>query len=243
MGTCSHRFYRESMHAEGLVPFRVVEGESDLFLFARRDLSREARLSLSRHRGELEEFIARQPLFASTFRPYEVPEDAPQVVRVMAEAACRAGVGPMACVAGALADLVGGDLAAWSEEVIVENGGDIHLRSTRMRRVGIFAGPSRWSGRLALRVGPTPPGGTGICTSSASVGPSYSAGAADCALVVAESAALADAAASALGNRAKGPQHIEEALEAAMGIAGVAGCLLIVGDHLGARGELELVEL
>ena len=184
--------------------------------------------------------MERQPVFASTFRPYEVPDDAPRVVKVMADAARRAGVGPMAAVAGALADMVGADLADQSDEVIVENGGDIHMRSGRERRVGIFAGDSPWSGRLALRIGATPPEGIGICTSSATVGPSYSAGRADCALVVAESAALADAAASALGNRAKGPERIEWALEEVMGIEGVAGCLLIMGERLGVRGDLEL---
>ena len=240
MGNYSHRFYRESMHAEGLVPFRVSLGESDLFLFARRDLTREALLSLSRHRSDLERFMERQPPFASTFRPYEVPDDAPPVVKVMSDASRRAGVGPMAAVAGALADMVGADLAALSEEVIVENGGDIHMRSGRERRVGIFAGNSPWSGRLALRIRATPPDGIGICTSSATVGPSYSAGRADCALVVAESAALADAAASALGNRAKGPERIEGALNEVMGFEGVAGCLLIMGERLGVRGDLEL---
>ncbi|NPV58233.1 MAG: UPF0280 family protein [Actinobacteria bacterium] len=239
-GKYAHRFYRESMHAVGLVPFRVVLAESDLYIFARRDLSEQARLSLSRHRSDLEGFIARQPLFASSFRPYQVPDDAPAVVRAMAEAAGRAGVGPMAAVAGAVADMVGGDLAPLSDEIIVENGGDIHMRSARPRRVGVFAGDSAWSGRLALRVGPTPPEGIGICTSSATVGPSYSAGAADCALVVAESAALADAAASALGNRAKTPERIEEALDAVCSIEGVTGCLLIMGEHLGVRGALEL---
>ncbi len=240
MGGYSHRFYRDAMHAEGLVPFRVSMGESDLFVFARRDLSREARLSLSRHRSDLEGFIARQPLFATAFRPYEVPEDSPRVVRAMAEAARRAGVGPMASVAGAVADMVADDLSPLSEEVIVENGGDIHLRSTRERRVGVFAGDSPWSGRLALKVDPTPPEGMGICTSSATVGPSYSAGVADCALVVAECAALADAAASALGNRAKDAERMEEAMEAVMEIAGVMGCLLVLGERLGVRGDLRL---
>jgi hypothetical protein len=57
---------------------------------------------------------------------------------------------------------------------------------------------------------------------------------------VAESAALADAAASALGNRAKSPAHIEEALAAVAVIEGVIGCLVIIGEHLGVQGDLEL---
>ncbi|MEW6552806.1 MAG: UPF0280 family protein [Actinomycetota bacterium] len=240
MGGYLHRFYRDNMRAEGLVSFRVVVKESDLFIFAERDLAAEARSSLLRHRGDLEEFIARQPRFRTSFRPYEVPPGSSPVVRAMAEAATKVGVGPMAAVAGALADLVAEDLSVFSTEVIVENGGDIHLRSARERSIGVFAGESPLSGRLSIRMSPTPPGGVGICTSSATVGPSYSAGGADSALVVAEDAALADAAASALGNRAKDAGHIEEALASVASIAGVTACLVIIGDHLGVRGDIEL---
>ena len=237
------RFYRENMHAAGLVSFRVAVRESDLFIFAARDLAAEARVSLTRHRADLEGFISRQPRFRVSYRPYAVPDDSPEVVRLMAGAAERVGVGPMAAVAGALAELVGRDLGSLSPEVIVENGGDIFIRSGRERRVGIFAAESPLSGRLALKVPPTPAEGLGVCTSSATVGPSHSAGGADSAVVVAESAALADAAATALGNRAKGPDRIEEALAAVAEIEGVIGCLVIMGDALGVRGDLVLEKI
>ncbi|WP_287155375.1 UPF0280 family protein [Candidatus Solincola tengchongensis] len=235
-----HRFYRRQMRAEGLVSFQVRLKESDLFIWALRDLREEALDSLTRHRSLLEEFIARQPLFAATFRPYAVPVEAPEIVRRMAEAAARAHVGPMAAVAGAVAEMVGLDLLPLSPELMVENGGDIFLSSRSERRIGIFAGESPFSGRLALVVAPTPPQGLGICTSSATVGPSYSAGAADAALVVAESASLADAAATALGNRVKSPEDMEEALAYVAGLEGVTGCLVIMGDRLGVRGDLRL---
>jgi uncharacterized protein len=235
-----NRFYREHMQAEGLVSFPVVIEESDLFFWAQRDLAVEAHQSLSRHRGDLEGFIARQPIFATAYRPYAVPEDAPEVVALMAGAADRVGVGPMAAVAGALAELVGKDLLPLSGEIMVENGGDIYIHSKRERRVGVFAAESPWSGKLALLVPPTPPGGVGVCTSSATVGPSFSAGKADSALVVAQSAALADAAATALGNRVKDPSHVEEALSWVAGIEGVIGCLAIIGEHLGVKGDIEL---
>lgn len=240
MGEYLRRFYRESMHAEGLVPFRVIIKESDLFVFAASDLSSETRASLLRHRADLEEFIARQPRFRTSFKPYAVPEGSPPVVTLMAEAAARVGVGPMAAVAGAIAELVGKDLAPLSQEAIVENGGDIYIRSGRTRRVGVFAARSSYSGRLVLRIPPAPLEGLGVCTSSATVGPSYSAGSADSALVVAQSAALADAAASVLGNRVKSPGHIEPAMSEVAAIEGVMGCMVIVGEDLGVRGDLEL---
>jgi ApbE superfamily uncharacterized protein (UPF0280 family) len=235
-----HRFYREHMHAAGLISFQVIEGESDLFIWAGQDLADEARVSLCRHRGELEDFIAAQPMFETTYRPYAVPEDAPEVVALMAWAAERAGVGPMAAVAGAIAEQVGRDILPLSPEIIVENGGDIFIHSEYQRRVGIYAGESPLSGKLALLIPPTPQRGLGVCTSSATVGPSYSAGKADVAMVVAESAALADAAATALGNRAKTPSYIEDALSWTLSLEGIIGCLVIIGEHLGVRGPLEL---
>lgn len=72
------------------------------------------------------------------------------------------------------------------------------------------------------------------------MGPSFSAGRADAALVVAGNAALADAAASALGNRVKQRDDVEEALAAVSAIAGVIGCLVIIGEHLGVLGDLEI---
>ncbi|MFW6113975.1 MAG: UPF0280 family protein [Actinomycetota bacterium] len=236
-----HRFYREHMKAEGLVSFRLVVEESDMFVWAERDLTEQSGEYLRRHRRELEEFIARQPLFRESLRPYGVPPGSPAVVEMMSRAAKRAGVGPMAAVAGALAEMVGRDLAEHSREVIVENGGDIYMCSLRERKVGVFAGGSPLSGRIALRLKPAP-GGVGICSSSATVGPSMSTGRADAALVVASDAALADAAATALGNRLKGPDDIEEALSWGAGIEGVMGCLAVMGEYLGLKGEIELAE-
>ncbi len=240
MGEYLHRFYREHMRAEGLVSFQVVLDESDLFILAESDLSEQAESSLARHRRELQDFIRRNPLLASTYAPYSVSDDAPRVVTMMASAAQLAGVGPMAAVAGTIAELVGLDLLPVSGEVIVENGGDVFIHSAHERLIGIFAGESPLSGKINLKVGPTPPEGIGVCTSSATIGPSYSAGGADCALVVATTAALADAAATGLGNRAKSPDHIEEALAWTLGIEGVSGALVIIGNRLGAQGDLHL---
>ncbi len=236
------RFYREQVAATDLTAFEVKVGETDLLIWAARDLGVEAEGFTRLYRRELEDFIERQPLFRTSFKPYDVPDSAPAIVRAMAEAAALVDVGPMAGVAGALAEFVGRDLVrVGSPEVIVENGGDIWLASVRERRIGIFAGESPFGGRLALRLPPAPEG-MGVCTSSATVGPSRSFGRADAAVVLAPSAVLADAAASALGNRAKNPEDIASALEWTMRIPGIAGCLIVMGEHLGVLGDVNLVE-
>jgi len=160
----------------------------------------------------------------------------------MAGAARLAGVGPMAAVAGAFAQYVGRALSRRTKDVIVENGGDIYLRSTRQRRVGIFAGKSPLSNRLALEIRPehTP---LAICTSSGTVGPSLSFGRADAAVVLSPSAPLADAVATAAGNMVQEREEVQKAAEFALSIKGITGAVIIKADRLAACGELKLVPL
>ncbi len=236
------RTYRTRMARAGLVGFRVAVKETDLWVLAGRDLSREVREVVLQERARLEGYIAAHPAFLTTLTPW--PEDpfAPGVVREMIAAGARVGVGPMAAVAGALAARVGIALAPLTEEVIVENGGDIYLRVTQPATVALFAGKSPLSHRVGLRIEPawSP---LGVCTSSGTVGHSLSLGRADAACVVARDAALADAAATALGNRVKDAGDVAAALEWAAGIPELLGAVVIVGDKLGARGQVELVPL
>jgi len=157
----------------------------------------------------------------------------------MCQAAAAAKVGPMAAVAGAIAQFVGVSLLTKTRELIVENGGDLFLVTSRARKVLIYAGKSPFSNRIALL---TPGDGQprGICTSSGTVGPSLSFGRADAAVIVARDALLADAAATAVANRVKEAAEIEKGIERAMAIPGVEGVLLIVGDKMGACGKIHL---
>ncbi len=236
------RAYRGLVEPEGLVRFTVVVKETDLLILAETGLSDLAREVVLKHRHGLENYIARHPEFLSSLVPLEVRTGSPEVVRRMAAAAARAGVGPMAAVAGAFAELVGEALSEFSGEVIVENGGDIYIRSSKPRVVAIHAGDSPLSGRIGINIHPgdTP---LGVCTSSGRVGHSLSLGRAHAACVVSASAPLADAAATAVGNRVKVPADIAAAVEFARGIEGVDGVLVVSEDRLGAWGEVELVRL
>ncbi|MGD0856467.1 MAG: UPF0280 family protein [Dehalococcoidia bacterium] len=240
--TYEPRTYRHLIKDTDLVSFRVVVKETDLYVRARRDLSREALAAIQKYRNPLEEYIRSHPLFMHSLEPLEVDQQAPQVVKMMAGSARAADVGPMAAVAGAMAELVGRNLLEYSDEVIVENGGDIFIKTTRKRLVGIYAGNSPFSGKLAIEIEPekTP---MGICTSSGTVGPSLSLGLADAAIVLSSSAAFADAAATAVGNLVKLPDDIPAALEHGQVISGVIGVLLIAGEHMGVWGDIKLVRL
>jgi len=236
------RIYRTRMAREGLTGFRVAVKETDLWVLAARDFSAEVREIVIQERQQLEAYIAANPGFLTTLTPWPADPFAPAVVREMIEAAAAAGVGPMAAVAGALAARVGRQLAPVSPEVIVENGGDIFLALEQPATVALFAGRSGLSHRVGLRLDPhlSP---LGVCTSSASIGHSLSLGRADAACVLAENAALADAAATALGNRVQGADSIAAALAWVAALPGILGAIVIVGEKLGAWGRVELAPL
>jgi len=237
------RLYRLKATSGTLVSFQVQVRQSDLYIRAFSDLSNIALDSLLRHREHLESYIAAHPGFVEALEPLPLDPLAPPVVRDMLEAAVAAGVGPMAAVAGAMAEAVGRDLLPHSPEVLVENGGDIFLKTASPATISLFAGPSPLSERVGLLIRPedTP---LGVCTSSGSVGHSLSFGRADAACVIAPSAALADAAATALGNMIREPLDIEAAIDRVSAIPGVLGCVVIQGTTMGASGSgFELVPL
>ncbi|MBE0415094.1 MAG: UPF0280 family protein [Dehalococcoidia bacterium] len=233
------RTYRHWIKDKDLVSFNVTVKETDLYLRAQRNLEEEAHKAILKYRTPLEKYIELHPLFLTTLEPFPVAEDAPKMVREMAEAAEKAGVGPMAAVAGAIAEGVGRELMKFSEEVIVENGGDIFLKTLKKRLVGVYAGESPFTGKIALQIQPeqTP---LGICTSSGTVGPSLSFGSADAVIVLSPSTALADAAATAIGNLVKESSDIPKGIEFARGIAGLKGVLIIKEDKLGVWGEVKI---
>ncbi len=240
------RRYRESLAAPGLRAFTVTYLESDLWLAVAADApaetEAEARLAVLAVRRELEDYIAEDPVFLTTLAPHVPAAGCPDVARAMADAAARAGVGPMAAVAGAVAAAVGRHLEALFglEEVIIENGGDIYLRSRRTRHIAVYAGASPLSNRVAIAVDPSL-SPLGVCTSSGTVGHSLSFGRADAATVLATDAAAADAYATALGNRVQGPADVDAALAWAAGQPEVLGAVVVAGDRIGAVGQVELV--
>jgi ApbE superfamily uncharacterized protein (UPF0280 family) len=159
----------------------------------------------------------------------------------MLEAGQNANVGPMAAVAGAIAEYVGRELLEFSPEIIVENGGDIFLKIIQKRIVGIYAGDSPLTGKLGLEIKPeTTP--FGVCTSSGTVGHSLSFGKADAVVVTADSATLADAAATAICNQVKKTDDINDAIYIGRNIVGLKGIVIIMGSNIGVWGDIKLCE-
>ncbi len=191
-----------------------------------------------RQRRVLEEYIVRHGAFGTSLTPVGLLADAPPVAQRMAHAAERVGVGPMAAVAGAMAQCAAeAGLAAGAGEVIVENGGDIYLQTLGPVTIALHTGTSKLADRLAfsLQAHETP---VAICSSSGRMGHSKSLGQCDLATVVARDAALADAAATEAANRVTTIYGVNPAVEHIAAIDGIDGVLVVKDDCVGLAGRL-----
>jgi uncharacterized protein len=230
--------YRRLVKSEDLISVRIQVKQTDLLVSGCCDL-REQALPLVRHfRDQIEDYMMRRPLFVRSFVPIEPDDQAPVIIKAMIDASSRARVGPMASVAGAIAEYVGRELMKFSNEVIVENGGDIFLSTSRRREMLLLAESSAFKGlRIALAPTPYP---AGICTSSGILGGSVSLGRADAVMVIASSATFADAAATAIGNVVKRTSDLEAAIETARTLD-VDAVVILIQDKMAAWGRVEIL--
>ena len=194
--------------------------------------------SIKRNRQELEIYIEANPKFLYTLKPSPVPEK-PNVARLMALAAQEAEVGPMAAVAGAIADLAVEDMKHEGCEVaLVEDGGEISAISNRPVDVAVVVGEEPLSKNFGFRLTKFP---IGVATSSGRFSHALSFGDAEAATVFCKTASLADAAATAVGNVVKG-ENVQDAIQSAIGkglsIKGVEGVLIIYKGQVGMAGKI-----
>jgi len=233
------------MQASGLRDFHVRLKETDLHIQADRDVQRRAEELVLESRLQIEEHIVHNPLFYSSLQP--IPKDftAVPLVKEMYDASRKANVGPMASVAGAIAEYVGRKLMDEGvEEIIIENGGDLFLSRKEACCIAIYAGQSPLSNKVGIEL----PVGShwGVCTSSGTIGHSLSLGKADSVTVVAHSTPLADAVATRLGNEVGNSNDIEKNINDALAIArlieGVQGAVVICDHLMGAVGDITVVK-
>jgi ApbE superfamily uncharacterized protein (UPF0280 family) len=236
------RTYRNQINCPELIPYRVVVKETDLMVYSETKLINETKELVLEQRGYVEAFINSHPEFATALVPWPFDGPAPGIIVNMLNAARNAGVGPMAAIAGAIAEQVGHGLLKRTDQVMVENGGDVFIKMSSPVTVGIFAGKSPLSLRIGLRL-KTVSKPQAVCTSSGTIGHSLSFGKADAVCVVADSCANADAAATSIGNLIGSPADIESAIKAGRNMAELIGIVVILGEKIGMWGDLEVVEL
>jgi uncharacterized protein len=237
----TERTYRHLVKTR-LKAMRVVVQETDLSVYADCDVSAAAKEAIVQQRGYIENYIRRHPEFASSLTPWPTDHLAPQIVREMIDAARDTQVGPMAAVAGAVAEQVGRSLRSSVDQVVIENGGDLYADTFQDLRVAVYAARSPLSMKIGLNIhADRMP--LSVCTSSGTVGHSLSRGRADAVCVLSKSGALADAAATAIGNHVLSVEDIDPAIQWGRAIEGVMGILIILGEKMGVWGRIELVPL
>jgi ApbE superfamily uncharacterized protein (UPF0280 family) len=236
------KHYRRIFNGDGLVYFNCKVKQSDLCIGAEYNLKKQAEESIKKYRQQVEEYIRKQPVFLHSLEPVKPLPGAPEIINHMCRASAACGVGPMAAIAGAVSFYVAMDLICYTNELVVENGGDIYIVGKRERVVGIYAGQSALTGKIGVKISPdTLP--VSICTSSGTVGHSLSFGSADAAVVLSKDACLADAAATAAGNMIRSRNDVEKTLNKLKMIPGITGILIIIGEYVGVWGNIELVSL
>ncbi len=238
------RRYRSHMGAE-MVRFTVRYRETDLWIAVDRGdpsaMSAAAQSFVTELRRGLDDYLAHDPDYRHALTPYVPHPAAPLLLHEMAAAAATAGIGPMSAVAGAFARETGRMLRRrfGIGEVVVENGGDIYADVQRPLDVALFAGQSPLSERIGLHIPPTGHP-LGICTSSATVGPSLSFGKADAVMIVCRDALAADSFATAFANRILDLSDLQPVVETACNRPDILGAIAVKDGQMAVGGAFEL---
>lgn len=230
-------------YSNGLFYLRIIYKEANL-LIASESIS-AINIGLSRfieERNSIQSFLDKHPEFIYALEPLDFNEDLPLAIALSVKNSKKAGVGPMASLPGALADLaLESMLHNGVENAIVENGGEISMKINRKTIVGVYTGREFNFGLILDK----PHERIGISTSSSSVSHALSFGDADAAVVIAENAALADAVSTRVGNMIKSDcsESIEKAVKLACSISGVLGCIIYSNNLISFGGEVKPIVL
>lgn len=232
--------------------FTFTEKESKLTIISElEDAIVRAKNAFYSYREILEEYVTHHEQFLTSFSPVQTHSEH-EIIERMSEAASIFDVGPMAAVAGALADLML-EAMKYNEHVknlpkiaLVENGGEIIIDSEKPMKVALYAGNNQLNFNLGFLIEKKDMP-MGIGTSSATVGHAISLGEADAVTIFAKNAAYADAAATKIANAVKGNEienSIKTALDKVNDYEDVYGAFISRGDQVGRVGKVpKLIKL
>lgn len=234
------RFYRNLCRFGQLKKYTVKVEETDLFVISKKYLKKEIEEEVIKQRAVIKNYIAGHPEFYTSLSPVQC-KSGEEIIKLMCTAGEMTETGPMACVAGAIAEIAGKKNLPSAGEIFIENGGDIFAKMDKEFIVGVYAGKSPFSCKIGLKIegGKLP---VGIATSSGTVGHSFSRGKADAVTVISKSAALSDGSATYFGNMMVKEQIEKELLENELKkFPFIEGLLAIKGREMFLWGEIELV--
>ena len=234
------RYYRTYIAPENTSSFNITIYESDLQIYTDGQLQVALENELKIIRKTIENYTMSDSLFVESLVPLQSKSDDPIIIKHMKEASKKLGVGPMATVAGAVAHYLGEKFYSRTNELIIENGGDLFVYSTEHKTILLHGGPNATVKNLSIKIDKSmlP---IGVCTSSGKVGHSLSFGNCDAVTVLSKDTLVADAAATALGNLLKNKSDINSVLQYSKTFKDIEGVVAIVDDKMGAWGAFEFI--
>lgn len=236
------RSYRSRFSNDERRWFCVKFLESDLWIGVdsgsyRASLEADTYAMLVDLRRQMDAYLLMDPQYKTALTPYNAGLEAPNILKEMSRVSHKTGIGPMSAVAGAVAKKVAEFLG--TQEVIVENGGDIYALAASDMDISVFAGQSPLSEKIGLHI-PAAEFPLGICTSSGTVGPSLSLGRADAVMIVCKDVMLADSYATAMANRIKTVNDLQSVIDRISDIPEILGAIAVKDDRMAISGRFEL---
>ena len=234
-----YRFYRNNMKSEQLISYNLKIEETDLYISSDINLYDQSHACISYLRSQIQDFIKNNFEFKTSLSPIILSDDASEIISRMCRASELTNVGPMASVAGAISQMLCEQVGTQCDNFIIENGGDIYLKTNQDRIISIYAGENNLKDKLKILIRKelSP---ISICSSSSNFGHSLSFGKADCVTILSKDAFLCDSCATAICNMVRSPEDIPVALEHAMSIDGILGAVVIISGKIGIIGDIEL---
>ena len=236
------RTYRSRFSDDERRWFCVKFLESDLWIGVdsgsyRASMEADTYAMLVELRRSMDAYLLMDPAYKAALTPYDAGLEAPEILKEMSRVSHKTGIGPMSAVAGAVARHVAEFLG--TNEVIVENGGDIYAQACSDMDISVFAGQSPLSEKIGLHI-PAAVFPLGICTSSGTVGPSLSLGRADAVMIVCKDVMLADSYATAMANRIKSVNDLQPVIDRISAIPEILGAIAVKDDRMAITGQFEL---
>lgn len=231
--------YRNNIKTEGKYCFRLDYKYSGLHIVCDRDIESELEEPVRSFYSDISKASARQPGFEKSLSPLDVGSDPPLIVKEMCDAGKVFNVGPMASVAGALCDHLARRFEDRCSFLMIENGGDVYIKTDESIEVGIYTENTYFKDRLVIRIdaSQTP---CGICSSSGNIGHSLSLGKSDLVTVMSRRTTIADAAATAIANIINKEEDIDKAIEYFKNSRQIDGLIMIKDKRIGLWGQIRL---
>lgn len=235
------RFYRSIVNKDNFLKFEVRVEETDLLIMAKKNLKKEITREVITQREILKNYIKENPDFLFSFSPVLVKSNE-EIINLMSKSSFLTKTGPMASVAGAIAEIIGKKFITISDEIIIENGGDIFAKIDNDFRVGIYAGKSPFSMKIGIKLKKREIP-YGIATSSGTIGHSISFGKADAVTIISPSSTLSDGAATYFGNLVKDKIDKELIISELKNFLFIEGIVIIKDKEIFLWGDIEIEKL